>query len=851
MKGKLAGLLLAPVLMAVGVLIPAPSSARAQGTAFTYQGLLNAGGSPANGCYDFRFRLATDPAGDNLVGETILTNALFVTNGMFGAILDFGPGVFTGTNYWLKLDVRANNNTLAYTDLAPLEELTPTPYAIMANVASNVLGPLPAANLTGVIPLAQLPTGLLTNNASAAILAGAFTGSGANLTNLNASALNAGTIPNGVLSGFQSPYNFLGGGRYNELDSTANGCVIGGGFVNYADGTNATVGGGYGNAANRQNATVGGGNNNAANGQNATVGGGGANTANADYATVSGGVYNSANAAGSFIGGGGYDGASKAGNTVSAPAAGIVGGVGNRIAAASPYSFIGGGAGNVVTASGSFIVGGGYDSDRVAGNTVNAPAAGIAGGYANQIGTGSPYSFIGGGFLNLCEGDAFGQGTLVIVGGDHNTINSNSWNSVIVGGEMNTVAANSDDAFVGGGSGNNVGGPYATVSGGNLNHASGGYATVSGGDGNNAGGGWTTVSGGDANQAASPYSFIGGGAYNTANGDDQGFGALVIGGGAYNVIESNSWNSVIVGGERNTVATESDHAFVGGGLGNSSGAPYAMVAGGQANKANGRWSAVPGGCNNVASGANSFAAGANAKAGSDGSFVWCDLSLIGLSDAGPCTFSARATNGFYFWTTASSENIGAQLLPGATSWTALSDRNAKKNIEPVDCAGVLDKLDSVPVSQWRYKWEKDSEAPHLGPMAQDFKHAFYPGRDDTGITTLEFDGGRTGRHPGLEPEVERKRRPNPGAGRQGRPRGRARSTLARAGERGPRPRGKELKPAPYAGQCGCLGCSSTWCVGPGGTTTTLTRRRRRPVCPFPFYPPKKSPSSSSKSRIDK
>jgi hypothetical protein len=25
-------------------------------------------------------------------------------------------------------------------------------------------------------------------------------------------------------------------------------------------------------------------------------------------------------------------------------------------------------------------------------------------------------------------------------------------------------------------------------------------------------------------------------------------------------------------------------------------------------------------------------------------------------------------------------------------------------------------------------------------MAQDFKHAFYPGRDDKSITTLEFDG---------------------------------------------------------------------------------------------------------------
>ena len=35
---------------------------------------------------------------------------------------------------------------------------------------------------------------------------------------------------------------------------------------------------------------------------------------------------------------------------------------------------------------------------------------------------------------------------------------------------------------------------------------------------------------------------------------------------------------------------------------------------------------------------------------------------------------------------------------------------------------------------------KDGDVPHIGPVAQDFKAAFYPGRDDKSITTLEFDG---------------------------------------------------------------------------------------------------------------
>jgi len=70
----------------------------------------------------------------------------------------------------------------------------------------------------------------------------------------------------------------------------------------------------------------------------------------------------------------------------------------------------------------------------------------------------------------------------------------------------------------------------------------------------------------------------------------------------------------------------------------------------------------------------------------------------------------------------------------------LSDRNAKKDIQPADCKAVLNTLAKIPIAQWRYNWESSSNSPNLGPMAQDFKHAFFPGRDDRSITTLEFDG---------------------------------------------------------------------------------------------------------------
>jgi len=46
--------------------------------------------------------------------------------------------------------------------------------------------------------------------------------------------------------------------------------------------------------------------------------------------------------------------------------------------------------------------------------------------------------------------------------------------------------------------------------------------------------------------------------------------------------------------------------------------------------------------------------------------------------------------------------------------------------------------------------------PNIGPMAQDFKKAFYPGRDDRGITTLEFDGVELAAIQGLNQKLNEK-----------------------------------------------------------------------------------------------
>jgi hypothetical protein len=159
-------------LLALSILNTQRSTAFAQGTAFTYQGQLVSGGSPANGLYDFEFTLSNAPAGGSPLGGPVSRPAVGVTNGLFTTTLDFGA-VFAGGPAWLAINVRSNG-TGGFTALAPLQEVTPTPYALFATTAGNVSGTLPASQLsgafpsqlTGTMPLAQLPAAVVTNNES-------------------------------------------------------------------------------------------------------------------------------------------------------------------------------------------------------------------------------------------------------------------------------------------------------------------------------------------------------------------------------------------------------------------------------------------------------------------------------------------------------------------------------------------------------------------------------------------------------------------------------------------------------------------------------------------------------------
>lgn len=151
------------------------STVCAQGTAFTYQGRLDDNGVPATGSYDVRFALyATNVAGDAVAGP-VTNSATAVSNGIFTASVDFGAGVLNGSAYWLDVAVRTNDGS-TFTPILPRQPLAPVPYAVYANTAGRVAGTVPTADLSGTLPVAQLPGVVITNGAVSANLNGAFSG---------------------------------------------------------------------------------------------------------------------------------------------------------------------------------------------------------------------------------------------------------------------------------------------------------------------------------------------------------------------------------------------------------------------------------------------------------------------------------------------------------------------------------------------------------------------------------------------------------------------------------------------------------------------------------------------------
>ncbi|RJP41931.1 MAG: hypothetical protein C4547_01130, partial [Phycisphaerales bacterium] len=127
----------ASIFLVVGLASPALLG---QSTAFTYQGRLDADGSPADGLHDVRFRLFDAAEGGRQVGDLLCADDVDVVDGLFTVILDFEQQFATPQERHLEIEVRRDtglncNNPTGFVVLAPRQQLTAAPLASHARSA--------------------------------------------------------------------------------------------------------------------------------------------------------------------------------------------------------------------------------------------------------------------------------------------------------------------------------------------------------------------------------------------------------------------------------------------------------------------------------------------------------------------------------------------------------------------------------------------------------------------------------------------------------------------------------------------------------------------------------------------
>jgi hypothetical protein len=160
----------------------AAQSVFAQTTMFAHQGKLDFDGVPANGQFDFQFKLFDALSGGTQQGATAEQLSVEVSNGDYKVNLDFGATVFSGADRFLEVSFRPTGGS-TYTTLTPRQQITSTPYGIRSLVAtsadglsagcascvtssqiqsvqgSQVAGSIAGGQINGTIPVASVPAG--------------------------------------------------------------------------------------------------------------------------------------------------------------------------------------------------------------------------------------------------------------------------------------------------------------------------------------------------------------------------------------------------------------------------------------------------------------------------------------------------------------------------------------------------------------------------------------------------------------------------------------------------------------------------------------------------------------------
>jgi hypothetical protein len=635
----------------------------AQGTAFTYQGNLDSSNAPANGNYDLLFTLYSTNSGGDAIAGPITNSATFVTNGLFTAVIDFGTGVFNGNPRWLEIGVQTNGGA-AFTTLTPRQQLTATPYAVLAgDVTTANIARINATNVTqqatavpeinsGFITSVDITSGGAGYSTAPTVTASDTNGSGAVLT---------ATVSGGQVIGIavSNP-----GSGYGSNTTTI---VIGA-----PSGINSQTFGGINNFNNPSNTFSGNGSNLTA--LNPASLGGGTVTSTINFTGVSNsfaGIFTGNGAGLTNVSAISLNGLSAAafwttnGTSGANPTNGAYLGTADDLPLEIRVDGIRALRLEPTTSSANII--GGYVVNAAATNTYGVTIAG--GGAPNypNLATASLASVLGGG------GNTAGG-----IGASVTGIDNRATNACALAAGTNSVA-----------------GGIAAIAIGNSTTASGDYSSALGSN---------TRAVGIAAQASGTNSFAGGAAANAWGNNSTASGDF-----------STAWGN----GSQATNAQATAFGFY-------------TVAGGS--------NSVAMGFGSRATGDYSFAAGYDAQATNTGAFVWADSSVpTPVGSSSPASVTFRASGGYRLFSNPTL-TAGVSLASNGVSWATISDKNAKKNFTSINSLEILKKLAAIPVEKWNYKWEADDSTPNIGPMAQDFVQAFYPGRDDKHITTLEFDG---------------------------------------------------------------------------------------------------------------
>jgi len=763
----------------------------AQGTAFTYQGQLISGGGPAGGAYHLTFSLFNTNSGGAAIAGPFTTNAVWVTNGLFTVQIDFGPGVFTGASNWLQIGV-ATNGASGFTTLSPRQPLTPTPYAIFAGTA---------ANLSGTLPLAQLPGVVITNNESATTL-GNVTLSG-QLTLPAIATIDSGG--NALLYSDENNNLFLGVDAGNSATSGSYNTAVGvealnsntTGFGNAALGTSALRNntGGAANTAIGENALY----HNTNGFYNTAIGAGALFYNNAAYDTAIGvnalydntsGTYNTASGAFAL-----YNNTNGWFDTANGTYALFSNPNGSYNTANGAYALFGNTNGSYNTANGAYALGNNTNgSDNTAsgayalanntngsGNTANGAYAlgNTTNGSANiALGYNAGYNFTGNESSNIDIGNpgVKGENNVIRIGAGQ----TQTWLAGTVNGDgggltnLTAVAAKltvgpNENFFVGPAGNLGASGLFNTAIGlgaltsdnaGTYNTAisydaltfnvSGSFNTALGNGAllDNVVGSYNTAVGYFALRYLG-YNYIGG-----SNNIALGYGA------ATNLMDNESGNIDIgspgVRGDYNTIrigASQTQTWLAGVINGNGGGLTNLGLADITGALPSGTTFTVAG--NQSGGFPNPLMLVNNANTGADASPA---LRVIGngYQPDGVLSVSSQGTGLIAEFGNA---NAFVSRLDTNGNWTATtfnpsSDRNIKANFTPVSPRDILARVAALPISRWNFT--NAPAIPHLGPMAQDFYQAFNVGMDDKHIATVDEDGVALAAIQGLNQKLNEK-----------------------------------------------------------------------------------------------